>query len=73
MYQLWDRGSGNRLGEFHTEGEALETVRVITEDDPASMDTLVMLSEDDAGHIRELGAGAQLAALVEQHRPAAAR
>jgi hypothetical protein len=37
MYEVWDRESGNRLGEFETETQALERVRELA----------VLLSEDD--------------------------
>ena len=66
MYQLWDVGSGNRLGEFYTEGEALETVRVIADDDPGALETLVLLVEDSRGALAEISSGPELQELWRQ-------
>ena len=66
MYQLWDTGSGNRLGEFYTEGEALETVRVIADDDPDALETLVLLVEDSRGALAEISSGPELQELLRQ-------
>lgn len=66
MYQLWDTGSGNRLGEFYTEGEALETVRVIIHDDPGALNTLALLVEDACGDLAEVSSGPELLGLLHQ-------
>jgi hypothetical protein len=68
MYQLWDVGSGNRLGEFYTEGEALETVRVIIRDDPGAVETLALLVEDSRGDLAEISSGPELLKVL--HQPA---
>jgi hypothetical protein len=72
MYEIWDRSSGNRLGEFYTEGEALETVRVIAEDDPGGMDALVLILAKEEGGVQEVASGSDLGELVRRRRRAAA-
>lgn len=64
MYQLWDTESGNRLGEFHTEREALETVRVMAAADPGAVATLLLLFEDSGGNLAEVGSGVELECLL---------
>ena len=65
MYEIWDRTSGNRLGEFYTQAEALETVRVIVEDDAQAVDSLVLLGESEDGPV-EISSGTELRALSDQ-------
>ncbi len=72
MYEVWERGSGNRLGEFYTEGEAIETVRVISEDDRGGIDTLVLVFANETGRVQEVASGAGLGELVRHHRRTAA-
>lgn len=67
MYELWDTGSLNCLGEFRTVGAALNTVRVITEGNSAAADTLTLLKIDSDGHPEAVAAGNQLLARIEEY------
>ena len=55
-FEIWDRGSGNRLGEYATEAAARETMRTITDADPGEIGSLVLLEMDGDGRPSVVGA-----------------
>ncbi len=70
-FELWDRDSGNRLGEFSEAEEAYELVGDILEDEGVkSASALVLVVEDDEGHSKRVAAGERLVNLAR--RPIAA-
>jgi hypothetical protein len=61
VYALWDRQSGNCIGEFETEGEALAVVEGIAEDNGmGALTELELLSVDAQGNLHPIAGGAQL-------------
>ena len=50
MFELWDRTSGNRLGEYPSEGKALSAVRKLQKHvGPSAAEQLALGSVDDRG------------------------
>ena len=61
IYALWDTQSGNCIGEFETEGEALAFAADIAEDNGTdALTTLELLSVDGQGTLHPIASGAQL-------------
>jgi hypothetical protein len=64
-YDLWDVESGNSLGTYESEDEALAVVRtLIAHFGPRYADVLDLGSEDDHGNARLIASGAALTALA---------
>jgi hypothetical protein len=64
-YELWDLPSGNALGEFATEGEALAAVRGLLADHGAGAVAGLLLARTTArGRSRPVAQGQALAALA---------
>ena len=64
-FELWDRESGNRLGQFQEADEAYGLVGEILEDEgPDAANALMLVVEDDEGHTKRVADCAHLVALV---------
>ena len=64
-FELWDRSSGNRIGEFSEADQAYELVAEILEDEGvASASALMLMVEDDEGHSSRVADGPRLIGLV---------
>lgn len=73
MYELWDRASGNRLGEFPTPVEALVLVCEMAEKDGEQIiDALVLGMEDETGATMRLIEGRELLRQAKKSRLATA-
>jgi hypothetical protein len=67
VYEIWDLDSGNRLGEYGTQGEALAEVKhALDAHGEAYAATLLLDVEDDEGHTRLVAKGSQLVALARE-------
>jgi hypothetical protein len=65
VYEIWDLDSGNRLGEYGTQDEALAEVKhALDARGEAYAATLLLDVEDDDGHSRLIARGAGLVALA---------
>jgi hypothetical protein len=63
FYALWDLESGNTLGDFDSEGEALAVVReVLTANEPDYAEMLSLGCTQDDGTFALVAEGAALAA-----------
>jgi hypothetical protein len=70
-FEVWDRASGNLIGEFAEASDAYELVGEILQDEGlAGVKSLTLLVEDDQGHSKQVATGDQLASLAQ--RPLAA-
>jgi hypothetical protein len=64
-YELWETRTGNLIGSFETESEALDVVRgAIRTHGPAYVDTLLLGYENTRGRSRTIAQGSQLAQLA---------
>ena len=64
-YELWETRSGNLMGAFASQAEALGALRrVIDIHGTEYVETLVLALEDDAGETTVLGEGQALAELA---------
>jgi hypothetical protein len=64
MYELWDLRSGNAIGGFRTEGEALAAVRVLVDEHGrAYVEHLSLVREDEEGDTTPIAQGSELVAL----------
>lgn len=73
MYELWDTGTGNAIGEFATEAEALALVRsLVTANSLGYADNLALVLERDKAPVVVLE-GRQLAAKAGAVRPKSTR
>jgi hypothetical protein len=69
-YEIWDESSGNMLGSWETEREALNLVdELFQTDGPAAVEGLVLAHEDGAGHTMSLGDGMGLLERARRQRP----
>ena len=69
-YELWNDVSGNRVGEFESQDEALASVRRTMQRHGAEMiEALALGYEDDDGEGAVIARGADLAALAQPHTP----
>lgn len=69
-YELWNTVSGNRVGEFASQDEALASVRRTMHQHGVSMiETLALGYEDEGGEGEVIARGADLAALAQPHSP----
>jgi hypothetical protein len=69
-FEVWDRASGNLIGEFAEASDAYELVGEILQDEGLDgVKSLTLLVEDDQGHSKQVATGHQLASLA---RPLAA-
>ncbi len=69
-YELWNIASGNRVGEFESQDEALASVRRTMHQHDASMiETLALGYEDEDGEGEVIAHGADLAALAQPRIP----
>jgi len=67
FYVLWDLDSGNMIGDFDTEAEALAVVHdLIGVNTPSFIDMLSLGSTADDGTVRIVAQGRPLAARAEQ-------
>jgi hypothetical protein len=65
-YELWDIESGNLVGAYETEAEALATVReVIDLRDLSYADALALVRDDDQPDIETIAVGAALVARAQ--------
>jgi hypothetical protein len=72
VYEIWDLESGNRLGEFSTEDEALTQVKdALERHGEQYVATLLLDAEDDQGQTHLIAEGAQLVALARGPSPGA--
>lgn len=72
-YEIWDRSSGNRLGEFPDPVAALDLVVEIAEvNGDKAIDSLVMGMEDDQGASMPLIEGPELLRQAKRARLATA-
>jgi hypothetical protein len=72
-YELWNTASGNRVGEFESQDEALASVRRTMHQHGASMiATLALGYEDEDGEGAVIARGAHLAALAQPRGPRSA-
>jgi len=72
IFELWDRQTGNRLGEFTSPPEALEVVWEILQDDgPEAVEMLAMGMVED-GHPVKLYDGKLLLQMARQSHLTAA-
>lgn len=63
IYELWDIESGNLLGAFETEAEALAIVREVSDlPERSYSDALALVRDDDRAEIETLAVGAVLVA-----------
>lgn len=63
IYELWDIESGNLVGAYETEAEALATVReVIDLPEGSYTEALALVRDDDQADVETLAAGAALVA-----------
>ena len=61
MYEVWDEASGNQLGAYQAEAEALALVRALLAANPqGNGDSLVLLREDRRGRVTTVAIGAEL-------------
>lgn len=64
-FEVWDRASGNLIGEFAEVDDAYRLVNEILEDEGvASVKSLALLVEDDHGRTKRVASGDQLANLA---------
>jgi hypothetical protein len=64
-FEVWDRASGNLIGEFAEAEDAYHLVSEILEDEGvAGVQSLALLVEDDQGHSKRVANGEQLASLA---------
>ncbi len=71
-YELWNIASGNRVGEFESQDEALASVRRTMHQHGASMIETLALgyeNEDEDGEGEVIACGADLAALAQPRIP----
>ena len=69
IYELWDLRSGNAVGGFETEAEALDAVRALVQDHGRSyVDDLSLVREDENGDTTPLAKGATLTDLALRSR-----
>ena len=67
FYELWDLDSGNMIGDFDTEAEALAVVRSLLEVNANSFADLLSLGcTDDDGSFRIVSQGRPLAARADR-------
>ena len=65
-YELWNTSSGNRVGKFESQDEALASVRRPMHQHGASMiESLALGYEDEDGEGEVIARGADLAALAQ--------
>ena len=73
FYVLWDVETGNMVGDFATEAEALSVVRdLLDANEPDYVEALSLGVTDDAGATRMVAEGQNLAHLAHRdgtHRP----
>jgi hypothetical protein len=64
-FEVWDRASGNLLGEFAEASDAYRLVGEILEDEGVEgVKSLALLVEDDRGHTKRVASGQQLVSLA---------
>ena len=65
-YELWNTSSGNRVGEFESQDEALASVRrTLQQHGPSMIDSWALGYEDDEGADEVIARGAALVALAQ--------
>ncbi|HXM56101.1 MAG TPA: hypothetical protein VOB72_11980 [Candidatus Dormibacteraeota bacterium] len=70
VYEVWDVSTGNLVGAFATEREALEVVRrTVERDGRPGAGSLALAREDDDGRTEAVAAGHALAELALREPP----
>jgi hypothetical protein len=68
-YELWDLESGNLVGDFDTEAEALAVVEELrAENSAAYVEALALAQANDSGTRESMVQGTALATLAERRR-----
>lgn len=65
MYELWD--GADCLGEFHTQGAALDTVQCLTEDNTVAAEALALFEIDSDGRPTLVAGGQKLMVLTQEY------
>ena len=66
-FEVWDRASGNLIGEFAEASDAYGLVSEILEDEGLEgVRSLTLLVEDGQGHSKQVATGDQLASLAQR-------
>jgi len=74
MYEIWDRESGNQIGEYGSEAHALDAVRRLADQlGPTSVGSLVLAVYSQAGEPVALAHGEELLRRAEAERPRGGR
>ncbi len=71
-YELWSAPSGNIVGAFSTENEALSAVREVADRNGSDyVESLALMVEDDSGQTELLAEGDDLLRMIRSSSPAA--